>query len=86
MAPGGSTSPSALASVEQYSAATHRARPTSSAGTPSSSARSGASSRSSSTSLRSERPVTTPRIVRAPNGTTSIEPTVTPSRSGSGSR
>ena len=40
-APGGSTSPSARAIVEQYSAAIHSASATRSAGTPSSSARSG---------------------------------------------
>ena len=43
-APGGSTSASARAIVEQYSAAIQSASATSSAGTPSSSARSGASS------------------------------------------
>ncbi len=47
-------------------------------GRPSSNARNGASSFSSETSLWSASAVTTPRISRRPNGTTSIEPTSRP--------
>ena len=76
--PGGSTSARPRAGVEQYSSATHRPRRTSAAGTSASSADSGSASRSGATSLSEAVEVTTPRIRRRPNGTTSTLPTPTP--------
>ena len=77
--PGGSTSASPRAGVETYSRATHSPRFTSSGGTSASSADRGSASLSGGTSLCSARSTTTPRIRRRAKGTTSIEPTPTPS-------
>ena len=77
--PGGSTRARPRAGVDTYSRATHRPRFTSSGGTSASSADSGSASFSGGTSLVSATSTTTPRIRRWAKGTTSIEPTPTPS-------
>ena len=75
--PGGSTSPSPRAGVEQYSSPTQRPSSTSSGGTPASSASSGSARRFAGSSLRSAIPTTTPFTRRRPKGTTSTDPTST---------
>ena len=74
---GGSTSASARAGVEQYSAAIHSASATRSSGTESARTALGASSRSAGTSEPSANPVTTPSSAWWPNGTRTTEPTAT---------
>ena len=82
--PGGSTSSSPLAGVEQYSRATQSPSSTSSRATPASSAASGSARRAAGSSLRSASSTTTPSRRWRPNGTSSTVPTPTsPRRSGS---
>ena len=79
-APGcGETSESPRAGVEQYSTAIQPASSTRSTGSSASSTSRGSTSRSSATSDSSAIPTTTPSTSRWPNGTTSIDPTPTPS-------
>ena len=77
--PGGRVSPSPRAGVEQYSSPTQRPSSTRSGGTPASSASKGSASFASGTSLESARPTTTPFTRCLPKGTTSTDPTSTPS-------
>ena len=74
---GGSTSDSARAGVEQYSAAIHSASSTSSSGTASSRTALACTSFSTGTSLRSARSTTTPSSACRPNGTRTTDPTRT---------
>jgi hypothetical protein len=74
---GGSTSESARAGVEAYSAAIHSASSTRSGGTESSRTALGATSRSGGSSLASASPTTTPSSFWWPNGTFTTEPTST---------
>ena len=76
---GGSTSCSARAGVEQYSAAIHSARSTSSAGIPSPTTALGATRRSCGTALASANPVTTPVSFCRPKGIRTTDPTSTAS-------
>jgi hypothetical protein len=84
-APGGSTSRSPRAGVEQYSRATQRPSRTSSTGTPVSNASSGSTRRSGGRSEDSAKSTTTPSTRLRPNGTRTTLPTPTPAIS-SGSR
>jgi hypothetical protein len=72
---GGSTSDSARAGVEQYSAAIQSASSTSSGGTESARTAVGVTSLPSGTAVVSEKPVTTPSSAWRPNGIRTIEPT-----------
>ena len=84
LVPGGSTSSSPRAGVEQYSRATQSPSSTCSAVAPASSAAIGSASRSGASSDSLARPTTTPRIRCRPNGTSSTLPTPTsPRRAGS---
>ena len=74
---GGSTSESARAGVEQYSAAIHSASPTSSSGSESSRTALGVTSFSGGTSVVPASPTTTPSSAWRPNGIRTIEPTPT---------
>jgi hypothetical protein len=74
---GGSTSESARAGVEQYSAAIHSAMSTSSGGTESARTALGVTSRSSGTSVLSASPTTTPSSACRPKGIRTTEPTST---------
>jgi hypothetical protein len=74
---GGSTSESARAGVEAYSAAIHSARSTRSGGTESARTALGATSRSAGSSLCEASPTTTPSSAWWPNGTRTTEPTST---------
>ncbi len=72
---GGSTSDSARAGVEAYSAAIHSASSTRSGGTESSRTELGATSRSGGSSLSAASPTTTPSSFWWPNGTRTTDPT-----------
>ena len=74
---GGSTSESARAGVDAYSAAIHSASSTRSAGTESSRTEVGAMSRSGASSLSAASPTTTPSSFWWPNGTLTTDPTST---------
>ena len=74
---GGSTSESARAGVDAYSAAIHSASSTRSGGTESSRTAVGATSRSAASSLSAASPTTTPSSRWWPNGTFTTEPTAT---------